>query len=115
MALSQPLSHRGAHPWLEGMGRAPHPPVLGLIPNLGREDVTHAGVPPPGNMAPPQASPAPDQKGMSLADTTVLTAGGLPCRVGWLSTLHKVAQSQDEAPPKERLEGLSGKQYKVNS
>ena len=30
--------------------------------------------------------------------------------VGRLLTLLKVAQSQGEAPPKEKLEGLSGKQ-----
>ena len=33
--------------------------------------------------------------------------------VGRLLTLHKVAQSQGEGPPEEKLEGLSGKQQEV--
>ena len=50
---------------------------------------------------------APDHRVMSLTNTMVLTD------VGRLLTLLKVAQSQGEAPPKEKLEGLSGKQQKV--
>lgn len=49
----------------------------------------------------------PDHRVVSLTNTMVLTD------VGRLLTLHKVAQSQGEAPPKEKLEGLSGKQQKV--
>lgn len=40
VALCTPLSHRDAHPLLEGR-------VIGLIPNLGRKDVTYLGVPQP--------------------------------------------------------------------